>query len=957
MQTERCKHVSATIQMQAMLSAGEVALNGSFINNAGKSFTATKLTVNGVFDGDRYLNGGTVVNKGTLKIQAAYSTVNNGGVIEALTAGNGKITVYDRIDNLSGSLTAGSIFTKIGDVNNQGALTLNSAYVLVSSPAGDGSMVMQQLSDGSLVIGDTTLPLDKQSDIYGSLINGKGKTIRVGSIQINTAGKVLDDGSYTGSLLNDGTVIAEAKGVIYVGDVDGSLKGQVGSTLSTGRIEVGVGGAGVIINGASGSISSASLKLGSSGDLTNNGSINVKGAYGIVQSLDRGSGKLGPLLVIWGDGSADGSITLDGGDLINHKTVTAGSLVLGTDSLDSNDVVNYGTITLNAQMVRTGATNNLVSNGNLSIDGSGSLINGRIEATANKVTNGTVRLNGVFVTADDATGRLLVKGNLTNVAGSVIANRVDVTGDVVNGGAYINTKGANVLTNGTLTVNTIAGENGSGQLKVDGSLENVAGSVVVNANAKVVDSGNGNIGGDLSNNGTMTFGGSLAVAGSLANNMQRTLTVGGALFTVGADLENNGTINAAKALIDVSGGSLTNKGKINGGSLCVATGISNNGTLTLTGDLTVSQGSLENKIGSSITAGKIEVSSSLVNSGNVTAKGDMLIGSMLNNSGTLSVSGSLTAHELYNNPGSRITAKEVAVTQNLNNTGIFNASGELEVGGTLNNNGTLTVGGTLTALTFANGDKGSVSVNGIAVEVLQNFTNNGIFNATKADVSVGGNFTNSGTMNVKSLAVIGEAQNRKALAISGDFSAAKLESTNPASVFSANNVAVGGDMNVAGSATVRGDLRIGGALSSYAKLNVGGSVFEVTGEATLREATTAAKALMTVGGSFTNYSTLAVGSLTTLGDYIENSGVMTVNSIFSQGSGKLYNTGKVTTNTLKYSGSADYNEHYEGNAPVYKTLEHVDAGGAAFSALSGRAMFNSDFDDEAGQALEAFLAI
>ncbi|MGE4565522.1 MAG: hypothetical protein AB7F32_11675, partial [Victivallaceae bacterium] len=164
-------------------------------------------------------------------------------------------------------------------------------------------------------------------------------------------------------------------------------------------------------------------------------------------------------------------------------------------------------------------------------------------------------------------------------------------------------------------------------------------------------------------------------------------------------------------------------------------------------------------------------------------------------------------------------------------------------------------------------------------------------------------------------------------------------------------------------------------------LTVRGSSVTVTSYFHVKSAFTASAAQVTLGGNLENSSTFTAANLKVNGS-IENTlklqisntltvidqsgsitneatGLISVGSIFNQNSNMLYNNGSVTSKTITYTGSANYSDgsHYQGNLPK-GTLQHVPSPvGNAYAMLEASATsFNSLFDDEAGQTLDAFLA-
>lgn len=276
------------------------------------------------------------------------------------------------------------------------------------------------------------------------------------------------------------------------------------------------------------------------------------------------------------------TVTING-VLSNSGTISIGDLVItGTGtSTNSGIITATGTVTtsgtFNNQANSRFNANNLVLGGNFqnraetniasSIKGTGNFTNyaGGILTTAN------VNITGTFMNNDGANATATVTGtlkattvtngtggtmNLNNIEAGTITNKnnanLNVTGDVA----------ANNLTNsGTLTANSLAGENTN-----IASLNNTGTLIVKDGNLKT---------------DTFTNNGSVKTSADAAENSLNTLTVAGRF--------NNGNTNSDTAL---KIGTLTVGEKVvNSGTLTVETlatnSVNNSGNLTVTNEFKV----------------------------------------------------------------------------------------------------------------------------------------------------------------------------------------------------------------------------------------------------------------------------------------------------------------------------------------------------------------------------------
>ncbi len=886
--------------MGGKLSAENIVLYGELYNKA-VLYLGTSLTLH---DGYQSVGGqmeritvGSLKNYGTISgIKRVKDTSDPAHTIESYTSyGTIEITGSGNLENNKGkSLTAGDITLVDGNLLNYGTLTVSPVYRIVTDTATKAKSV-EAVSGGQL-------------EIQGKGTLNNNGTMKAGSI-------VMDGAAATGDIINNGSMTISSTMVTISGGLwklsEGTIALNGNFTNNAGKT---VRATGLEINGVFDSTSGAPNYV-SGGELVNSGTMNITAASKLVTS-----GSVQKVAI-----GGDGSVSVYGSMANLKGSFTAGSLTLLTGDLN-----NEATLALNGlavvNRVEGGQNATLVSNGELLIE-EGSLYN----AKGKSIRVGSVTMNGAGTLLPDGsrTGSIVNNGTITAKGTGVTFNKVGGGKDFLTTGSGQITLAEGSFTNTGSVSATEVTMSGAADLTNSGTLTVKAVYTTIRdaANSQVLvvwGNADGGIhlgGGNLLNTKTISAGGleladvdgAGAESGNVTNHKSLSLTALGVKINGVMTVISDGNLSLTGR--DSGGAPIAGNGELINGSINSANkGVS--GTIRLkgivvdvpTGMLAV-DGNVENLAGS-LTAVGATVGGDWINGWNTgsTVKATLTITpvSGVADTGRLEVGGSLTNR---------------AGTMTVNSNSKVAESGQVTVGEQLVNYGTLTAGGSLSAETITN--SGIVTVRGTSVNVAgqsgaqstADFQNEGTFNATSAQVTIGNSavsdasLTNKiGKMSVKELQVYGEFRNE------GTFSASGLAKM------------LGGVINTAGSSFTATNADITGSVSNYGKMTV-------------------------------------KNTLTLHGANIFNNGTVSISKDFRMDSSVLTNTGTVTAKTIYSTYATEQQflaDQCRGTAkPKYTSFVGNTPSPAAglFAALADRAAaFNARFDGEAGQALEEFLA-
>jgi hypothetical protein len=293
------------------------------------------------------------------------------------------------------------------------------------------------------------------------------------------------------------------------------------------------------------------------------------GPGGTAQMPDSGLDNRGTL-------NMTGGTLTGGGPLINNASLTGYGTISGSSGFTNNSLFSQGSG--NLTLGNTGVNENY---------GSMSLAPGRIftlDSGATLFNRGTLALNQVNLNGN---------GALENPYGGVISGPGTI-------GSYFNNSGG-VMAVGSGTTNIIKPFGNSGLIQLTNFTANLTGGELTNSGTI---QGWGNVGNSVTNNGTIeALGGTLAFSGSMVNNPGGLMTAGTGnklLLSAVPIFSNYGVINLTGGTFD-NNRAMGNSGQISGYGTFRSDGLSNSGTMTLSGSTTTVQGNVTNQAGGKIT--------------------------------------------------------------------------------------------------------------------------------------------------------------------------------------------------------------------------------------------------------------------------------------------------------------------------------------------------------------------
>lgn len=760
-------------------ASGVLTLN----NQVGGTITGAAASVLSTGPGSSIQNSGALV--GAVKLQASSGSLTNTST-GTITADNGVEVFRGSVQN-QGSIAG---VNKGVELQISGSLT-NSGTIASTGAFSNGILAT---SDGTA---GASLAITNQS---GGTISGIGAGIR----QLGTPDQGVTITNNSGATIratsdNGAGVLVEANGahVTNAGTIQG----------------VGAHAAGVVLNGTgihltnSGTISGfMGVALGIGNDLTNSGTINGVVSSGAGSTIDNSgtingnvvatpgttlnsSGSINGNVIMGGDATLSGTVsgnvsnsgqaTIADGTTLTAQTFTnantaaltigAGATLRGTGA----SIHNYGTVNSSGTISDATDINNYAT-GVYNVSGT---------FTAPLVTNsGTFTLTGdlagpIARFTQSGTGTLSVGpyafsglGNFSNASSSTSAVTIDAGGSMAGSGTFSTTAGT-VTNAGTMTFGSYSIGSGASFFSTTGtvnalnSFSNAGtasfGSYTVGAGATFQSTGTAAVSGTFTNNGTAalqgTFIGNVANAGTLT--APGNLTLNGSLtqsgtgsFGIGAfavtGLSNLTTTSASANAVTVqSGGSLTGSGTLN----TSAGTIRNAGTLSFN-RYTIGANS------SFASTGTVNATTSFTNAGTMALQGTF--NSDLTNTGQLGATGNLALNGSLSQSGTgRFSVADKAVSGLTNLTNASSNAGAVVVaqGGSLSGSGALsttagqvTNAGTLTFPTISIG-AGATFANLGTVNAATSFTNAGtavMSGTVNGTVATSGTFNVLGTLNV-----------------------------------------------------------------------------------------------------------------------------------------------------------------------------------------------------------------
>ncbi len=540
---------------------------------------------------------------------------------------------YDSVNGVAG--TALPVGTPIMPVNNWADLavimaardiydvkmavgsTLTATTATQLHLIGDGSQIVtisaNTTIDGTLDVHSLEVSAGIALIVHGDVFVSEGITNTTGTISI--WGNVQTGaglGTTTGAIVINGNV---------------QIGGLLTSTDTTGNITV----TGNCIVGANiENTSTATITIGGNcliqtGALINSGAGNVD----IEGSLDVNGLPGGALGYINNSGAVGTDLIVTGRIRCNYIANTAGTISA------FSDVQTYGSFTTTTGEIRIG--------GDAHVGGGFSTTTGAVNVYGDIFVRDTFTVSGAATVL--VSGKVETGGTLTNV-GTTFLGSLNCQGELINTGAVSITIRGDCYVYGGITnttgIITIIGNchvarliTTTGAVTVGGNFFST-GELTASGAATVIIYGKAEVGGVLTNVGTMTLG-SLEAHEALVNTGAVSLTIKGEAFVEGNITNTTGTIDVYGNLITT--GAMTNTTAvitINKNFEAYGFTQNNTGTLTVYGSIKLVELTNSNAGGTVSVLGDAVISSAIVNVGGITF-GSLDAKSTINNTGAVEI--------------------------------------------------------------------------------------------------------------------------------------------------------------------------------------------------------------------------------------------------------------------------------------------------------------------------------
>jgi fibronectin-binding autotransporter adhesin len=641
------------------------------------------------FSGANTYSGLTTINTGTLALTGTGTIASSSGV-----ADNGTFDIS--------AITSGT--TSISTLTGSGAVALGAKTLIIT--AGGGNTFNGSIGDGGLgggieilagieklagattYLGSTTVDSGAQLWILGSGDASSAASV-VGTLNLSNASGTVSFKSLSGNgtvTLGTHTLLLATASGSYSGGIGGSGGFEIAGGTETLTSSVNYTGATIIDSGAN-------LVLTGAGAIQFTSGVQADGNFSIA-------GTSSGTTVASLSGTSSGTVTLGSRTLtLSSGTGTFGGVIGGTGGLNVNG---SGTETLSGINTYSGATA-IGSGETLAITGTGSLANSAVAVTGIFDITGTTTGTSIKSLSGSGTvklgSKLLTLVNASGTFSGIIEDPVGAGLEIAGGTETLT--GANTYT-GHTTIDAAA----TLKLSGTGSIENSNG---------VTDNGTFDISGvtpaptdvsitTLDGNGNVVLGSNTLVLTAAGGDFGGVISgTGGLEIAAGTETLSGSNTYSGATTID-SGATL-----IVTGSLNVASAITNNGTLIMSGALTtaVLNGSGNLGIATSLTLTGPGIGNY---SGILSGVGDLIVGN-----GTHNVDQTLTNAETYTGSttigsdgtlrlATSGTSGSIATSSSLIDNGVFDISG-LTTGSssikTLSGTGSVTLGSNTLTLTAA----------------------------------------------------------------------------------------------------------------------------------------------------------------------------------------------------------------------------------------------------------------
>ena len=678
------KAISNTGDLQSTNGLLSLSSASSSISSSGSMTAAKDVTVNALGDittaeGTIYgenvklvSSAGSVINHNSIEAKEqltldAYNDINNAGALKA-TGGSVRLTAQNGNLVNMGSVSAGQ------DISMRAALDLTNAKTANESILHAGNNIILRAQNGALlnkanataVKGEIILngltgltstgDLNAQEDI--AILAAKGAVISSGKLT-STAGDILLF-AQADAMLTAANVEAK-NGMVEVISADGNVKlnrnatkGNVAAqnvfiiaekavesnsdiAASAGNINLNAGN-GLINTGALTTTKGDIYLATDAGGLTNSGSLTSQGIAvldsGISALNNTGAITVGQDIYMQslssiansGELSAKFDVTLDAmSELINSNTITAGGDIL-FDTIDK--ITNSGALTAEGDIYLDGFMGVTNKNSVTSKQGGVTLISENSDI-----------MNEAAISAQDdimldAGNDLMNSGNLSAqkavelVADHALTNRGDITSAA--GTIELTAVNSSLLNNGTLNAKDniiLTAEKAdivnSGMSNSKNNILLDAATTITNTEAIIADGILAFVAqGEITNNGSLTSKARdiyILTTDDISNTAD-VIAANGDISFIGKDIKQEGTLTAGS--VDNSTG-LIALGDID---IIATDALTNNGSVSATGEINFNGSSIHNSANGSLNAGsslRLNASENIMNDAKLTAGNDV----------------------------------------------------------------------------------------------------------------------------------------------------------------------------------------------------------------------------------------------------------------------------------------------------------------------------------------------
>jgi hypothetical protein len=676
--------------------------------------------------------------------------------------------------NFSMNATGGQLILASGSAGGSGSLNITGNFTLTA-----GTITETSTSTGAGNLNFVGFGLTHTFSNSGTISNSinysvaSNSVLNLGTSNLTGAGNLTVNGIM-------GLGSTDASGALQANTTGGNVRVPVANRTFSSNSTIVYNGAGAQFIG-DGFPSSGLVNL----TINNSNNVSLSTSLAIVSlstlNLQTGNLSIGPQ-----------TLTING-------TVTGSGGIVGgnTSNLTIGGTGNFGTLTFSGTNTLQNFTLNRTSSGLVTLGGDLTIVGTFTQ------TDGDLDLNGhTFTISGDfarTTGDFLINNasSLVVSGAGALPSSVGFSGTTL-GTLTLNRASANLtttssfsLTNLNLTSGTFA--NGTGLAittggtitrRANGSMTNSPNNTTNAYNVVYNNSSTATTGPELPSNSTALA--NLTVSGSGAVNLNSGITINGTLTLT------SGSFNAGSNSINLNGNFVSNAS-----SSLTSSAITFAGTTTLSGSSTPTFGAI------SIT-GTLTPSSSLQINGNLVNNGTLNAGSGTTTfGGTTAISGSSTSS--FNNI---IVAAASTLTAP---SGAMNVSGNFTNNGTFNhNNGTLTF-------------NGNTSISGTSTTSLYGVAITGTLTAPASTLNIAGPWSTTGTFNNNGGKVV--LNGVTAQSITGTLNLKDVDVSNPTGVSNNANISLNGTLTLVSSGIFDADGSGSGVLTvKSTSINAGGRI-------------------------------------------------------------------------------------------------------------------------------------